>query len=107
VSPWAWLLTAGAAEVAWSQSIKPTAGFTRPVPTLICFVLAFAAIYPLTRAMQQIPVGTAYAVFTGMGSAGAVTLGVLISGDPISAPRLAGIALIVAGVVVLQRLASG
>jgi quaternary ammonium compound-resistance protein SugE len=59
MSPWAWLLTAGAAEVAWSQSIKPTEGFTRPLPTLLCFALGVAAVYPLTRAMQHIPVGTA------------------------------------------------
>jgi quaternary ammonium compound-resistance protein SugE len=104
MSAWAWLLTAGMAEVAWSQSIKPTAGFTKPLPTLVCFVLAVAAVYPLTRAMQHIPVGTAYTVFTGMGTTGAVTLGIVISGDPVSLPRLAGIALVAAGVIVLQRI---
>jgi quaternary ammonium compound-resistance protein SugE len=103
MSPWAWLLAAGAAEVAFSQSIRPTDGFTRPFPTLLCFVLAAAAIYPLTRAMQDIPVGTAYTVFTGIGATGAVGLGILLAGDPIDAPRLAGIALVVTGVVVLQR----
>jgi quaternary ammonium compound-resistance protein SugE len=103
MSPWAWLLAAGAAEVAFSQSIRPTDGFTRPFPTLLCFVLGAAAIYPLTRAMQDIPVGTAYTVFTGIGATGAVGLGILLAGDPIDAPRLAGIALVVTGVVVLQR----
>jgi quaternary ammonium compound-resistance protein SugE len=103
VNPWAWLLVAGVAEVAWSQSIKPTAGFTRPIPTLLCLMLAVAAIYPLTRAMQGIPVGTAYTVFTGIGSAGAVGLGVLIYADPLEVSRLLGIALVVAGVIVLQR----
>jgi quaternary ammonium compound-resistance protein SugE len=103
MTAWTWLLTAGAAEVAFSQSIRPTHGFTRPLPTLLCFVLAALAIYPLTRAMERIPVGTAYMVFTGIGATGAVLLGILISGDPVDAWRLAGIALVVAGVIVLQR----
>jgi quaternary ammonium compound-resistance protein SugE len=107
MSPWAWLLTAGAAEVAWSQSIKPTAGFTRPLPTLLCFVLGAAAVYPLTRAMQHIPVGTAYTVFTSIGSTGAVILGITLYGDPVNLPRIAGITLVVTGVIVLQRIAGG
>jgi quaternary ammonium compound-resistance protein SugE len=103
MSPWAWLLTAASAEVAWSQSIKPTDGFTRPLPTLLCFALAVASVYPLTRAMRDIPVGTAYTVFTGVGAAGAVALGVAIYGDPITLKRLAGIALIVGGVLLLRH----
>lgn len=103
MSAWAWLLAAGLAEVAFSQSIKPTEGFTRLVPTLLCVALAFAAVYPLTRAMQEIPVGTAYTVFTGIGATGAVVLGMLVAGDPVDAARLAGIALVLAGVIVLQR----
>jgi quaternary ammonium compound-resistance protein SugE len=103
MSGWAWLLTAGFAEVAFSQSIRPTEGFTRPLPTLVCFGLAALAIYPLTRAMQTIPVGTAYTVFTGIGATGAVVLGIVVSGDPLSAARLIGIALVIAGAIVLQH----
>jgi len=102
VNPWAWLLTAAAAEVAWSQSIKPTDGFTRVLPTLLCFVLGVAAVYPLTRAMQGIPVGTAYTVFTGIGAAGAVVLGIVMYGDPVTTLRLTGITLVVAGVIALR-----
>jgi quaternary ammonium compound-resistance protein SugE len=102
MSAWAWLLAAGTAEVAFSQSIRPTHGFTRPLPTLLCFVLAALAIYPLTRAMETIPVGTAYTVFTGIGATGAVLLGMILSGDPVDATRLVGIALVVAGVIILQ-----
>ncbi|MCZ8380224.1 multidrug efflux SMR transporter [Mycobacterium sp. CPCC 205372] len=102
MTAWGWLLTAALAEVAWSQSIKPTEGFTRPFPTLLCLALAVAAVYPLTLAMRDIPVGTAYAVFTGLGATGAVTLGILIYGDPITALRLTGITLVVSGVVILQ-----
>lgn len=102
MSPWAWLLTAAAAEVAWSQSIKPTDGFTRILPTLLCFVLGVAAVYPLTRAMQGIPVGTAYTVFTGIGATGAVALGIMWYGDPVTLLRLTGIALVVTGVIALR-----
>jgi quaternary ammonium compound-resistance protein SugE len=102
VTPWVWLLTAAAAEVAWSQSIKPTDGFTRVLPTLVCFVLGVAAVYPLTRAMQGIPVGTAYTVFTGIGATGAVVLGIVLYGDPVTALRLTGITLVVTGVIALR-----
>ena len=102
MSPWAWLLLAGAAEVAWSQSIRPTDGFTRLGPTLLCLALAVAAIYPLTRAMEHLPVGTAYVVFTGIGGVGAVALGVLAGGDPLTAPRVLGALLVVTGVATLR-----
>lgn len=102
MSPWAWLAAAGVAEIAWSQSIRPTDGFTRPFPTLICLVLMAYAVYPLTRAMQEIPVGTAYVVFTGVGAVGAVGIGILASDDPADLARLAAIALVVAGIVLLR-----
>jgi quaternary ammonium compound-resistance protein SugE len=95
-------LSAAAAEVAWSQSIKPTDGFTRVLPTLLCFVLGVAAVYPLTRAMQGIPVGTAYTVFTGIGATGAVVLGIVLYGDPVTVLRLTGITLVVTGVIALR-----
>jgi quaternary ammonium compound-resistance protein SugE len=102
---WMWLVLAGLLEVAWSQSIKPTENFTRPLPTLVCLALAAAAVYPLTLAMRAIPVGTAYAAFTGIGAVGAITLGVVVNHDPVTAGRLAALALIVAGVA-LARLVS-
>lgn len=102
MSAWAWLFTAAIAEVAWSQSIRPTEGFTRPLPTLLCFVLGATAVYLLTRAMREIPVGTAYAVFTGIGATGAVVLGVVLSGDPLTTHRFLGIGLVVTGVLLLQ-----
>lgn len=99
---WVWLLLAGLAEVAWSQSIRPTESFTRPLPTLLCFLLAVAAVYPLTLALRELPVGTAYAVFTGIGAAGAVTLGILLSGDPVELGRITAIVLIVTGVIIAR-----
>jgi quaternary ammonium compound-resistance protein SugE len=96
---WLYLLLAGLLEIAWSQSIKPTDSFTRPGPTLLCFVLGSAAVYVLTYAMRDLPVGTAYAVFTGIGAVGAITLGVVLFDDPLTPGRLTALGLIVAGVV--------
>ena len=99
---WAVLVLAGLVEIAWSQSIKPTDGFTRPLPTLLCFALAAIAVYLLSYAMRTLPVGTAYAVFTGIGATGAVTLGVLVQKDPFGPARAAAVALIVAGIVLAR-----
>ncbi|MCF3184401.1 MULTISPECIES: DMT family transporter [Streptomyces] len=95
---WLLLIAAGLVEVAWSQSIKPTAGFTRPLPTLLCFALAAVAVYLLSLAMKGLPVGTAYAVFTGIGAAGAITLGAVVHKDPVTPGRLLALALIIGGV---------
>ncbi|MEV5607369.1 multidrug efflux SMR transporter [Streptomyces sp. NPDC052225] len=102
---WLFLALAGAVEIGWSQSIKPTQNFTRPLPTVLCFLLAAGAVYLLTLAMRTIPVGTAYAVFTGIGAIGAITLGVVVNRDPLTLLRVAALALIVGGIV-LARIAS-
>lgn len=99
---WLVLIAAGLVEVAWSQSIKPTQNFTRPWPTVLCFVLGVAAVYLLSWSMNSLPVGTAYAVFTGIGAVGAITLGIVINKDPVSLGRFAALALIVAGIVLAR-----
>jgi quaternary ammonium compound-resistance protein SugE len=99
---WLILVLAGLVEVAWSQSIKPTHNFTRPLPTLICLILMAAAVWLLSQAMNTLPVGTAYAVFTGIGAAGAIVLGVVVNDDPVSVGRMAALALIVGGIVVAR-----
>jgi quaternary ammonium compound-resistance protein SugE len=99
---WGILLLAGLVEVAWSQSIKPTENFTRPLPTVLCFVLAAAAVYLLSVAMKTLPVGTAYAVFTGIGAVGAIALGILVHRDPLSTGRMAALALIVGGIALAR-----
>ncbi|MFJ8911441.1 DMT family transporter [Amycolatopsis sp. NPDC102389] len=99
---WGILLLAGAVEVAWSQSIKPTENFTRFWPTVLCFVLGVAAVYLLSKAMDSIPVGTAYAVFTGIGAVGAIVFGIVIHKDPVGFGRFAAMALIVGGVVLAK-----
>ncbi|MBN6057195.1 multidrug efflux SMR transporter [Nonomuraea sp. RK-328] len=99
---WLILVLAGLVEVAWSQSIKPTQNFTRPIPTLISLVLMAAAVWLLSQAMNTLPVGTAYAVFTGIGAVGAITLGIVLGGDPVSAGRMAALSLIVGGIVLAR-----
>ncbi|EMD23837.1 DMT family transporter [Amycolatopsis azurea] len=99
---WGILLLAGVVEVAWSQSIKPTENFTRLWPTVLCFVLGVAAVYLLSKAMDTLPVGTAYAVFTGIGAVGAIVFGIVIHKDPLSFGRFAAMALIVGGVVLAK-----
>ncbi len=99
---WLVLVAAGLVEVAWAQSIKPTENFTRLWPTVLCFVLAAAAVYLLSLAMRTLPVGTAYAVFTGIGAVGAIVLGVVLYRDPMTWGRFAALALIVGGVVLAR-----
>lgn len=99
---WLVLVAAGLVEVAWAQSITPTENFTKPLPTLVCFVLAAVAVYLLSLAMRTLPVGTAYAVFTGIGAVGAIALGVVLYRDPLTWGRFAALALIVGGVVLAR-----
>ena len=99
---WLILVGAGLVEVAWSQSIKPTQNFTRPLPTLICLLLMAGAVLLLSIAMNSIPVGTAYAVFTGIGAVGAIVLGVLVNDDPMSVGRVLALAMITGGIVLAR-----
>jgi quaternary ammonium compound-resistance protein SugE len=99
---WLFLLAAGLVEVAFALSIEPTKGFTRPLQTALCFVLGAGSIYLLTHALKTLPIGTAYAVFTGIGAIGTVVLGIVLAGDPATLGRLAPIALIVVGIIALK-----
>lgn len=99
---WLVLGLAGVVEIAWSQSIKPTHNFTKPLPTLLCFVLAAVAVYLLSYAMQSLPVGTAYAIFTGIGAVGAIGLGIAVQKDPVSAGRVLALSMIIGGIVLAR-----
>lgn len=101
---WITLIAAGLVEVVWSQSIKPTESFTRLWPTQLCVILGAASVYLLSRAMRELPVGTAYAVFTGIGSVGAVALGIVLYKDPLTPGRLIAVGFIVAGVLATRLL---
>ncbi len=99
---WILIVTAGLFEVAWAIGLKYTEGFSRLWPslgTVACMAVSFLL---LSRAMQVLPIGTAYAVWTGIGAVGAAALGMALLGDPASPARIGGIALIVGGIVALK-----
>lgn len=100
--PWLLLLVAGLLEVAWAIGLKYTEGFTRLWPTVGTVAAMVASVGLLGLAMRSLPVGTAYAVWTGIGAVGTVILGIALFGEPSSAARLACVALIVAGIIGLK-----
>src|SRR5262245_9660270 len=101
---WVLLLVAGLLEIVWSVSMKASQGFTRHVFTAITLVAAWLSFWLLGLAMRQLPVGTAYAVWTGIGAVGAAGLGIILFGEQLTAARLACIGLIVAGILGLKVL---
>src|SRR5262249_30005171 len=102
----AWLLLAlaGLLEIVWSVSMKASHGFTKHHFTAITLAAAWASFWLLGLAMRQLPVGTAYAVWTGIGAVGAAVLGILIFGEPLTVARVGCIALIVCGILGLKLL---
>lgn len=99
---WLWLLLAGLLEIAWAIGLKTTQGFSRLVPTLWTLAGMIASFWFLARAVRDLPVGTAYAVWTGIGALGTAALGMLLLGEPATPPRLVALALVVAGIVGLK-----
>ncbi len=100
--PWILLLFAGLAEVAWAVGLKYTEGFTRPVPTALTVLAMIVSVVLLGLAMKHLPVGTAYAVWTGIGTVGTVILGIVLMGDPATPMRLACVGLIMLGIIGLK-----
>ena len=100
--PWIILLIAGLFEIGWAIGLKYTEGFTRLWPSVGTIVAAGISLWLLTQALRTIPVGTAYAIWTGIGAVGVATLGVVLFSESASPARLGCIALIVAGVVGLK-----
>ena len=100
--PWLILVTAGLFEVAWAIGLKYTDGFTRLWPSAATLAAMVVSVVLLALAMRSLPVGTAYAVWTGIGAVGTVILGIVLFAEPASVARLACIALIVAGIVGLK-----
>ena len=103
---WVYLVSAGLLEVVFALGLKYSQGFTRLWPTLAFIVGAGGSFYLLTRALQSLPLGTAYAVWTGIGAAGTALIGIAVLGESRDALRLLSLALIIAGVIGL-RLAEG
>ena len=101
---WFILFVAGLLEVAWAVGLKYTAGFTKLGPSVFTIVSMAGSVFLLGLAMRQLPLGTAYAVWTGIGTVGTAIAGMIMLGEPAGALRLGCIALIVAGILGLKLL---
>ena len=102
---WVFLFVAGLFEIGWAIGLKYTEGFTRPMPTALTVASMIISLGLLGVALKTLPVGTAYAVWTGIGTVGTALLGIWLLGEPATAMRLACIALIVGGIIGLKLLA--
>jgi quaternary ammonium compound-resistance protein SugE len=99
---WLYLLAAGLLEVVWAFAMKLSEGFTRPWPTAVTIAAMIASVGLLAIAMRSLPLGTAYATWTGIGAVGAFLFGIVVLGEQASLMRIAGAAMIVGGLVVLK-----
>jgi len=102
---WTILFIAGLMEIGWAIGLKYTEGFTKLVPSVLTLASMTASVVLLGIALKTIPVGTGYAVWTGIGSVGTAILGIYLFGDPATALRLACIGLIITGIVGLKFVA--
>lgn len=99
---WVYLVIAGLFEIGWAVGLKYTEGFTRLTPSVLTAASMVVSLVLLGFALRELPVGTGYAVWTGIGTVGTAILGIYLFGDPATATRLACIGLIVAGIVGLK-----
>ena len=99
---WVLLFLASALEIAWAVGLKYTAGFTRPWPSLFVLTTLAGSVGLLALAARGLPIGTAYAVWTGIGAVGTAAIGILFLGESASAARIGCLLLIVGGVVGLK-----
>ena len=99
---WVYLFLAGLGEVGWAVGLKYTDGFTRLVPSVLTGLAMAVSVFLLSQAVRTLPIGTAYAIWTGIGAAGTAILGMVLFGEPREAARLLCLALIVVGAVGLR-----
>jgi quaternary ammonium compound-resistance protein SugE len=102
VNPWLIVAIAGLMETGWALGLKYSEGFTRLWPSVATIVLALGSFYLLSVAMKSLPVGTAYAVWVGIGAIGTAIAAVFLFNEPVSAMRVMGVLLILAGIVALK-----
>ncbi|MZQ75802.1 MAG: hypothetical protein GT589_06520 [Peptoclostridium sp.] len=101
---WFELIIAGIFEVGWALSLKYSQGFTKPLPSIITIAGMTASFYLLSLALKSIPLGTAYAIWTGIGTLGTVILGITLFKEPIDAIRIICIMLILIGIIGLKMI---
>ena len=99
---WWYLLVAGVLEVVWAYTMKQSQGFTRLLPSVITGVTMVASFGLLSLAMRTLPLGTAYAIWTGIGAVGAFVVGITVLGEQVSALRVLAAVLIVSGLVLMK-----
>jgi len=99
---WALLFCAGLLEVAWAYAMKQSEGFTRLEPTLLTIAAMIASFWLLSLSLRTLPLGTAYAVWTGIGAVGTFLVGIAILGEAATPMRLLAAALIVAGIALMK-----
>ena len=99
---WAWLSAAGLSEIAWVILLKQADGFTRLWPSLAVTAILGISFFCMSQALRTLPMGTVYAVWTGIGAAGGMLWGIAMLGEPATAIRIVCIALILAGVAGLR-----
>ena len=99
---WIILLIAGIFEISWAVGLKYSHGFTQLIPSVITIVCMLASFYFLALALKSLPLGTAYAIWTGIGTLGTVILGIILFKEPATAMRLVCIALILCGITGLK-----
>jgi quaternary ammonium compound-resistance protein SugE len=104
---WILLVLAGLLEIVWAVGLKYTEGFTKPLPTVITIVAMAASVFLLGIAARDLPIGTAYAVWVGIGAVGTAIFGILLLSDPTNAARLACLALLLASIVGLKLTTPG
>lgn len=102
VMAWLALLSAGLLEIVWAFFMKRSAGFTLPLPTAITIAAMVASFALLGMAMRVLPLGTAYAIWTGIGALGAFVLGIAVLGEAVTPLRLAAAGLILSGIVLMK-----
>lgn len=102
---WTYLFFAGLFEIGWAIGLKYTDGFSKPMPTVLTIASMIISLGLLGLALKTLPVGTAYAIWTGIGTVGTAMLGIWLLGEPATALRLACIGLIVSGIVGLKLVA--
>lgn len=99
---WVWLACAGLCEVYWVVLLKQSEGFTRLVPSILTVSTVIVSFYCMAQALRFLPMGTVYAVWTGIGAAGGLAWGIMVEGEPATALRIGCVALILAGVAGLR-----
>ena len=99
---WIWLAFAGLLEIVWAVAMKQSEGFTRLWPSMLTLVAMVGSVLLLGLAMKTLPLGTAYAIWTGIGAVGAFVVGILFLGEPLTAMRLVAGSLIVGGLVLMK-----